>query len=265
MRHGGWISALGMLGLLAGPVLAQDAKSEEEAHDIERQRQITRLKGVAANLEVKVDDYTRDPFTFGNPKKSSAVTEKGVSGWRELFGGGGDKTDPGDKTDLGKAVDEQERRRREEQIRRRQELTVFLNKLNGLQIGALKNMTRRRYAEAISQCKQALDQIDKKTEPDAVTPRIEKIILRVQRAAERLLDRATVETEFRNLGVEIRSIVWRKDKPPLAVIDDEVIREGQHLKGKKVHVYRIEPEAVIYIYDGYKIRRPLRLDPLEKP
>jgi hypothetical protein len=79
---------------------------------------------------------------------------------------------------------------------------------------------------------------------------------RLETTAARLKLRQAVEDEFKSLKIAVDGIVW-KPTAPAAAVNGEVVGEGSMIKvgaaGQPVQVYRIRPDAVIFLYKGVQI------------
>ena len=63
-------------------------------------------------------------------------------------------------------------------------------------------------------------------------------------------------------GIEVQGIIW-DEKNPLAMIQDEIIAEGQDFKGAKV--LKIELHSVTFEFKGEKVRIEVKEEDLAAP
>ncbi len=84
------------------------------------------------------------------------------------------------------------------------------------------------------------------------SPKLAEKLVRLHNTARRLKKRTEIEAEFRNLKIIIRGIVWQPTDP-VAVINDEVLREGSTVLGARVE--EIRPDAVIFNFKGVRVSK----------
>jgi hypothetical protein len=131
----------------------------------------------------------------------------------------------------------------------------------------LSSEKRERFGACVDACRQSISKLNLSVEEVKRNPAaaryqepfnamLEKF-QRLEATAARLKKRQDVEIEFAGLKLSVDGIVWSQ-KAPTAAVNGEVVAEGAVLPmgkpGQNVQVYRIQRDAVIFLYKGVQVK-----------
>lgn len=109
------------------------------------------------------------------------------------------------------------------------------------------------YADAVKRCRKALDRLSRAGADDQ---EVARELSRLLKASEELKRRSDAAAEFEKLAIAIESIVLRNHSSA-AVINGQVLKEGQAVAGLDVCVTEVERGRVVFLYKGYKFRKQM--------
>jgi len=109
------------------------------------------------------------------------------------------------------------------------------------------------YADAVKRCRKALDRLSRAGADDQ---EVARELSRLLKASEELKRRSDAAAEFEKLAIAIESIVLRNHSSA-AVINGQVLKEGQAVAGLDVRVTEVERGRVVFLYKGYKFRKQM--------